>query len=455
MAKSSVAMSPTGPRAIVPECAAVLAPRHAGREAGWLAACSFGPFMRPNPAWLLIALFSAGVWSAPLAAQSSSAGDAPKPEAVLLNGAAPIPANGSLLLSGQSESRLGSLSLKDTGGVAITGTLSKTGQYFVWKPQRPLVPGSYRFVVEDPNGNYPATTYPIEVQPAASRARPKLSSSVQLQRLDARFSGLCCSVDDPSLRIVPSCFDTILRRTAALTVTLASDASASELGQLLVSVIPVGGFTKPSEYRPFTGQLTHLMEWEKKADEYCFDVYGIEIGTKLSLTYPDLTPRCAPHGSLGGLEPETLVPGASEIGHEHCPVPPPGYEARWCEINGQACAADRAQPTCHSYARLCLDAPAAASGSAGAASNHPAASMPVSGDIAGSSAPSQTTDAAPIAGAQRAASLPTAEAPRRHPAGCSPIAQVASAQPFAVTMLLALAAWIVRRRRASASKSDP
>ena len=292
--------------------------------------------MPPHPSWLLIVLLSAGVCNAPLAAQSSSAGDAPKPEAVLLNGAAPIPANGRFLLSGQDESRLGRLSLKDAGGGAIAGTLSKTGQYFVWTPERPPVPGSYRFVVEDPHGNYPPTTYPIEVEPAGTRMRPKLSSSVQLQRLDARFSGLCCSVGDPALRIVPSCFDTFLRQTAALTATLTSDASASQLGQLLFSIKPVGGFSKPSDYRTLTGQLTHSMEWEKQASEYCFDVEGIEIGTNLGLTYADLTPRCAPHGSLGELKSEKLVPTAAEIGHEHCPVPPPGYEMRWCEINGEA-----------------------------------------------------------------------------------------------------------------------
>src|SRR5262245_34626014 len=87
----------TGPRALCRSVPPSLALRHAGRESRWPAACSFGPLMRLYLAWLLIALCSAGSWSAPLAAQSSSAGDAPKPEAVLLNGAAPIPANGSFL----------------------------------------------------------------------------------------------------------------------------------------------------------------------------------------------------------------------------------------------------------------------------------------------------------------------------------------------------------------------
>lgn len=402
--------------------------------------------------------------AASVAAQSGTpvSSDAPKPEAILLNGTAPIPANGGFLLSGKDEARLGVLSLEDAAGVAISGSLRRTQSYFVWTPQRPPSPGSYTFVVEDPNRNYPATRYPIQIEVAGVRAKPKLSSRVQLQRLEARFGGLCCTLGDPALRIVPSCFDTFLRRTAALSATITSDAAPSQLGQMLFSIKPVGNsFSGPSAYRALAGQLTHTMEWLEQASEYCFDVEAIDIRADVPLTYQELVPRCAPHGAIGEIAPEMLVPTEKEIDREHCPVPPPKYEARWCEVNAEACAADRGQPTCAAYTQLCSNGAAATGGAPGAEAVAGSVVGAVAGEPGTSGKPGMMASAGTGTVAARSetagsgAPLTAADETQRRAAGCSMLAEDVGARPFAGIVMLVLAAGVRRRWRGTAGRGHP
>jgi hypothetical protein len=268
----------------------------------------------------------------------------------------PIPANGSIIIMQQSGVGA-TITLIDPNGMTIEGTIRMVGLFSVWTPSRALSPGAmYTLSIMTP-GSSPATSmYPVSVIQAWTPARVPISNAMQLSRYETPVTTRCCTNVPGVSKGITGCFDAETRSYPRVQLGLTSTASPAELGQFLFKLTQAD--VTPAlvaSYSTFTSLATTQLSWNTSATQYCVDLEAIEITSGRSYQYADLMARCIQHGALGeiGVKP-AVVDEAKVLGHDMCPIPPPNYEMRWCELNKAACGADRSLIGCENYGHLCL-----------------------------------------------------------------------------------------------------
>jgi hypothetical protein len=301
-------------------------------------------------AWALL------VAGGPDGVASPTMGAPPIPPPQLANGLAPIPANGALLIArgrGASPSGAVTITINDDQGHALSGVSRDEDGYVVWTPSEPFVVGKTYTAVLLGADNLQTSTTDITIAPARAVTRPALTSALSLRRIDVTVERTCCTtLSGFPTPVVPSnCAATQIAGHAGLTATLTSSASASELHQFLFRVTGVDS----SDMAVYRAELSvPELNFPKQADQYCIRVEAMELASGMVFAYDDLMPVCAARGPLGDLSsmPVTFDPYPL-LNHVNCQVPPAGYEAMWCDVNGWMCSSDRPQQGCEDYGHLC------------------------------------------------------------------------------------------------------
>lgn len=278
-----------------------------------------------------------------VAAQSSVAHADPSPpdttsRALVLRAELPFPGNGAITVYSQpGEPKVFTVASAATPAVAIEGTVASYSLHFAWTASSPLAPGQY-LVTTQTVDTAPITEQVITVVAASERDKPALSVlAVQLKEYATLASGICCtgysSVADTT------CFPDTTRRHVGIAFGLDSAAPAEDINQFMFRIYDAAMPPSPTDnfYTPITPIASLEVLFTTEADEYCFGIDAIDLGTQAVHTYPELSDNCKPHGSLGplGWEPIDVADGA--LDRIACPSPPEALHDAWCEHNEAAC----------------------------------------------------------------------------------------------------------------------
>ena len=334
--------------------------------------------------------------------------------ATLLRPDAPIPANGSFVLQTAGTGfTAGNAQLIDPNGNAIDGTVRMIGTFTIWTPNRELTPGTqYQFVIANPAVGG-AASYPIEVVQAWTPGPVPITSKLELQRVDASASTACCSPVPGVSKGKSGCFATQVRSSVRMNAALSSAAPLARVTQLLfrltfVDQVPAA---QPN-FVPLANLSSLNASWSTAAAEYCIALEAIDATSGRTFDYADLSPRCLPHADLGEIGQKTVTIDPAVLDHTVCPVPPPGYDARWCEANHASCSADLSLIGCENYDNLCqrdgTPRQAMAGTGGGAAGALGTAGVPAAGmaaqESAGARAPNAGSSSVAAGGSSAAAS---------------------------------------------------
>jgi hypothetical protein len=270
----------------------------------------------------------------------------------LVNNTAPIPGNGSLLIwtpSGDEPS----IDVRSTAAPAgsIAGSSRKLASYWVWTANVALPEGSYTVSISDPS--FPGVTeYVVEITGERAFQKPVLTSEPQIAIHEQNAEYACCWSLTNGVRVEGSCFAVEWQEGVLLSTNVATSESPSALTQLLFQITPAmqPGFI---ELTPFGGAIA--FSFDTQADEYCFDISAIEITTGELYTFDELE-RCVPH-DVRALTMRAAEPSATDLDPTICPAPPDGFEASWCELNEEPCAAEPDRVGCELAGHVCRGEP--------------------------------------------------------------------------------------------------
>jgi len=178
---------------------------------------------------------------------------------------------------------------------------------------------------------------------------PELTSMASLS-LRTGETQTCCLLSDGAQESFFGC--TIVARAVSVAVEpgLSSSSPAVLLHQFLFRYtapdgdVIVAPWNKPVE-----------LASSETAEEYCYEIEAIDVVTGETHAYEELEGRCAAHGDLEPLGHQRFSIPDSALESGVCPLPPPGFGPRWCDVNNRRCDFDGAPPDCHFYDYTCSD----------------------------------------------------------------------------------------------------
>lgn len=270
----------------------------------------------------------------------------------LVNNTAPIPGNGSLLIwTPSGDAPVVEVYSMAAPAAAIAGSLRQLADYWVWTAGSTLAEGSYTVVVSDSSSSTPVEQL-VEITGERTFQKPALTSDPQIAINELLAEYACCWLLANGVRVESSCFAVEWQEGVLLSTNVATSEPASALTQLLFQITPAmqPGF---EGFAPFGG--ASAFTFDTQADAYCFDVSVIEITTGELYTFDELE-RCVPH-ELRALETREAEPSATDLDPTICPAPPDGFEASWCELNEEPCAAAPSRAGCELAGHVCRGEP--------------------------------------------------------------------------------------------------
>lgn len=290
----------------------------------------------------------------------------------VLSPGAPIPANGGILIE-SGDRTLVTAVVSDSTGALVEGTTTllstRLASYFAWKPTGELSVGTYSVELRDGGGTSLDDGISIEVIAATDRASPVLALSPSVSALTEPVAHACClTVNEDG---VDHCTVTEQQTLAQVDPGLSSTATVGELNQFLFRVRAAVGSVSPmvsSVFLPFGANAA--MRFDTADDEYCMEIDLLDIVTMEQHKYPDLVGCVASSSVSVGTSPVELTDAF--LTDALCVRPPVGHEARWCEVNGDACS-DAATERCLQRRSAC-EGDAGSEADAGA--SEPDASLP-------------------------------------------------------------------------------
>ena len=291
----------------------------------------------------------------------------PPPAATLVYGAAPIPANGGLIIQGSVWVTDATVRILTPDGQPVAGKLKPFGNVTVWTPDRPLTPGfTYDVTLSTQSSSEPSNNYEILVTPARAPARPAVTSMLTVSRLDQKTGLECCSSPNGVATDFDSmCFASQDASYVAMKIELASTTATPELAQYLFK-LGVAVLNQTGQYDSF-GSVSLTYNLQAAASEYCFDLQAMDIASGQTFDYRDLMPRCRPHGNLGTIGTTPIAIDLDTVlAHTICAIPPTQYLVQWCNIN-VACSDTPSQAGCEQFGQLCRGASPSAGTTAGIA----------------------------------------------------------------------------------------
>jgi hypothetical protein len=302
---------------------------------------------------------------------------------------APVPSDGALLLNDWLRTPIHVTVTPAGSTTRIPGKVSWLFGNWIWKPDAPMAQGQYWAMPNETGMRGSILDQLVTVIEPLGSIRPELHNQFEptLSFLDDQEDARCCTDwNGAGLARLGDCY--LARRfdSYGLAVSLESFEPASVTGQFLFEVVKRG--SGPPEV---FGAFYATLQFDEPMQEYCFDVYALNIGSGEVWKYDELPSSCVPHGDLPELGPaEVFEPS---FRREACKVPPTGFEAPWCEQHEAACEAAPSSEGCELAGYVCRGEPlpSPVDSDAGVAAD---ASMPEPDRDAQSALPDASADAA-------------------------------------------------------------
>lgn len=279
----------------------------------------------------------------------------------------PIPGNGSvLIITDNGLAPVVTVTSSLLPDLPIEGTVTALWTYWVWKPAQSLLPGIYDVTLDyDPaysNGQSYAAYDTLSVDtPSVELDGPAaLDATLELSSREIALESACCFSEMDGINVGQTCVSTVLSTMAHVQVGLQSELPREVTNQYLFTIAPVvadlADATAENEY-PFPLDTPRGVVFMKQADEYCFQIDAIEIGSQTAYDNALVEPHCVAHGALPQVGNVVVDVGDELLDHTACIVPPESLQERWCALNEAQCTASDAPASCDWYGNQCLGEP--------------------------------------------------------------------------------------------------
>jgi hypothetical protein len=275
---------------------------------------------------------------------------------VTLASMGPVPANGAVLIMAEERADELVFTLFPENAAITTpvgGTLTQVeGVYWAWRPETPLVAGTYVLEghLDDGAGPFLVFAENIRVTDAIELHQPALTSEPAVSWVSQLLGQVCCQLWTETGIEVGTCAPTGQRASVQLGPGLSSPEAQALLGQYLYRIWPAGEDASQYAFNPWGTPL--VLELSEQADEYCYEIETLSINDLSREQHDTLEPRCASHGELSEVGDIVLELPDGFLDRSACHEPPSMLAEQWCEVN-EACGDDVTAEGCVLYGYLC------------------------------------------------------------------------------------------------------